>query len=100
MTDDLAEATLRALDAGATGLLHLTNQGETTWYRLASRAVELAGLDPARLAPCTTDEYPLPAPRPAYSVLGSERRSGLGIEPLPNWEESLPLLVDQLRGAG
>ena len=98
VTDDLAKATLQALNGGATGLLHLTNQGPTTWYRLAARAVEIAGLDVSKLAPCTTDEYPLPAPRPAYSVLGSERRSQLGLDPLPNWEESLPALVSELLG--
>lgn len=93
---DLARATLAAMDAGASGLLHLTNQGETTWYRLARRAVELAGRHPERLSPCTTDEYPVPTPRPAYSVLGSERIDELGFEPLPHWEDSLQGVVDGL----
>ncbi|MCP4968375.1 MAG: dTDP-4-dehydrorhamnose reductase [bacterium] len=96
ITDDLAAATLRALDAGATGLLHLANQGATTWYQLARRAIELAGLDASKVAPCTTDEYPLPAPRPSYSVLGSERIDALGVAPLPEWEVSLPAVVEAL----
>jgi len=90
---DLAAATLQAMNQGARGLLHLTNQGETTWYGLARRAVELAGIDPGGLSPCTTADYPLPAPRPTYSVLGSERRAVLGIEPMPHWEDSLPAVV-------
>jgi dTDP-4-dehydrorhamnose reductase len=96
ITDDLAAATLRALDAGVTGLLHLTNQGATTWYRLARRVIELAGLDATKVVPCATEEYPLPAPRPHYSVLGSERMDRLGIEPLPGWEQSLPAVVQAL----
>ncbi|MCP4307369.1 MAG: dTDP-4-dehydrorhamnose reductase [bacterium] len=96
ITDDLAAATLRALDAGATGLLHLTNQGVTTWYQLARRAIELAGLDVSKVSPCATDEYPLPAPRPSYSVLGSERIDALGVAPLPEWEVSLPAVVEVL----
>jgi dTDP-4-dehydrorhamnose reductase len=100
VTTDLAAATLQAVDRGARGLLHLTNQGQTTWFGLARRAVELAGMDPGRLSPCTTADYPLPAPRPAYSVLGSERRAALGIEPLPHWEESLPAVVAGLLGRG
>lgn len=97
ITDDLATATLRALDLGVTGLLHLANQGPTTWYRLARRAVELAGLDVAKIVPCTTEQFPLPAPRPGYSVLGSERLDGLGIGSLPEWEESIPAVVEALQ---
>jgi dTDP-4-dehydrorhamnose reductase len=93
VSDDLANASLQALEIGATGLVHMTNQGPTTWFRLARRAVELAGLDPDKIKPCTTDDYPLPAPRPAYSVLGSERLGSLGVDPLPAWEDSLPGVV-------
>jgi dTDP-4-dehydrorhamnose reductase len=100
ITDDLATATVQALDKGATGLLHLANQGPTTWFRLARQAVELAGLDASKVTACTTADYPLPAPRPAYSVLGSERREAFGIDPLPPWEESLPAVVTELRSAG
>jgi dTDP-4-dehydrorhamnose reductase len=94
---DLAAGALAALDAGATGLLHLTNQGVTTWYRLARAAVEIAGIDPERIRPCTTEEYPTPARRPPYSVLGSERLQDLGIAPLPHWEASLPGVVAGLQ---
>ncbi len=97
---DLAAATLTAIDVGATGLLHLTNQGETTWFEFAREAVGLAGLDPGRIVPIGTEEYPTPALRPAYSVLGSERREPLGIDPLPPWRESLPAVVEGLVGAG
>jgi dTDP-4-dehydrorhamnose reductase len=96
MVNDLAPAALRALDAGASGVLHLTNSGVTTWYGFAREAVALAGIDPDRIEPCTTDEYPTAAHRPAYSVLGSERRGALGIEDLPAWQESLPAVVEEL----
>lgn len=100
ITDDLANATLEAMDKGATGLLHLANRGPTTWFRLARHAVELAGLDVSKIAPCKTADYPLAAPRPAYSVLASERREALGIDSLPQWEESLPAVVTELLSAG
>jgi dTDP-4-dehydrorhamnose reductase len=99
VADDLARATIDALEAGAMGLLHLTNQGETTWFEFAREAVVLAGLDPARITPIETADYPTPARRPAYSVLGSERREQLGIDPLPSWRESLPAVVEGLVAA-
>ncbi len=90
---DLAQATLDAMEHRVSGILHLTNQGPTTWFHLARTAVEMAGLDPDSISPCSTAEYPTPARRPAYSVLGSEVASGMGLTPLPHWEESLPEVV-------
>ena len=97
MVDDLAPAAWAALQAGVSGLLHVTNSGETTWFRFARAAVARAGLDPGRIVPCTTADYPTPARRPAYSVLGSERRGPLGLPDLPPWEESLRAVVNGLR---
>jgi dTDP-4-dehydrorhamnose reductase len=98
IADDLARAALEAMRRGVTGILHLTNEGPTTWYELARAAVSEAGIDPDRVRPCTTAEYPTQAARPSYSVLGSERRDGLGLEPLPHWRASLPGVVAGLGG--
>lgn len=96
VASDLAAATLRAIQAGVTGLLHVTNSGETTWYEVARLACQVAGLDPSRVHPITTEEYPTPATRPCYSVLGSERRAALGIE-LPPWQDAVERMVSSLR---
>ena len=64
IADDLAKATIDALEAGAMGLLHLTNQGETTWFEFAREAVVLAGLDPGRITLIETADYPTPGPPP------------------------------------
>lgn len=95
---DLAAATLHALRAGVTGVLHLANRGETTWFELAQTAVDLGGLDAERIKPCATVDYPTPARRPAYSVLGSERAGEEGVPSLPHWRTSLPAVVASLRG--
>lgn len=96
IADDLAAGTLRAVDSHAAGIVHLTNQGATTWYGLARKAVELAGLDPHLVRPTTSDRFPRPAPRPRWSVLGSERLDDLDIGPLPAWEESLQAVVERI----
>ncbi len=100
MADDLAVATRSAIDSGASGGLHLANTGETAWFDFAREALRLAGLDPERIQPCGTSEFPTQAKRPAYSVLGSERRPVLGIADLPPWQESLPELVESLFNNG
>lgn len=96
IASDLAAGVVHAMNAGVSGLLHLTNTGETTWCRLAATALGLAGLDPDTIEPITTADYPTPALRPAYSVLGSERLEPLGLTPLPPWEESLPGVVSAM----
>ncbi len=94
--DDLVAATLDALEAGATGVLHLANQGTTTWYGLAREIADLAGLDAGRVQPVGTDAFPRPAPRPANSVLDSVRFDELELAPLPDYHESLDQAVAQL----
>ena len=93
---DLAAATAEAVDAGVTGILHLTNTGSTTWFELARAALDLAGHDPGLVEPCATTDYPTPARRPAYSVLGSERAGSAGVTALPRWQDSLRDVVAAL----
>lgn len=71
------------------GAYHGTCGGETTWYGLARATFELTGLDPDRVRPTTSDKFPRPAPRPAYSVLGHDRWAAAGLAPMPHWHEAL-----------
>jgi dTDP-4-dehydrorhamnose reductase len=84
---ELADAALRG--GAPAGVYHGTCSGETTWFGLARAAFELTGLDPERVRPTTSDRFPRPAPRPAYSVLGHERWSLAGLGPMPHWYETL-----------
>ncbi len=89
-TADVAEAVLRLVSADAPfGCWHATSQGETTWFGLARETFALLGLDPERVRPTTTAAFPLPAPRPAYSVLGHGRWTRAGLPLLPEWRDSL-----------
>jgi dTDP-4-dehydrorhamnose reductase len=87
--EDLVTGTLAAIEAGVSGTLHLTNQGETTWYELARAIATQAGFASDRVRPTRSDELGRPARRPANSVLRSERLEQLGIDPLPHWRATL-----------
>jgi dTDP-4-dehydrorhamnose reductase len=89
-TLDLAAAIVRLLDTDApSGIYHGTNSGQASWFEFARAIFAVSGLDPERVLPIDSAAYPVPAPRPAYSVLGHDawRRAGLA-EPR-DWHEAL-----------
>ncbi len=70
----LARAIWRAIEADVTGILHWTDAGSASWYDFAEairRLGQSRGIVPSgvRIEPISTDEYPTPAKRPAFSVL-------------------------------
>lgn len=73
----------------ASGVYHATSSGSGTWCDLAKEVFRLLGADPERVRPTTTEAFPRPAPRPAYSVLGHRRWAEVGIEPIGDWRERL-----------
>ena len=70
------------------GTFHMTCEGEATWYEFAREIFRLAGRD-QRIAPCTTGEFPRPAPRPANSRLDKMMLRLAGLPPMPDWREAL-----------
>ncbi|MEO8557135.1 MAG: dTDP-4-dehydrorhamnose reductase [Actinomycetota bacterium] len=89
-TVDLASAIVRLVEAEAPfGTYHGTSSGEATWFSFAQAIFAAQGLDPARVLPTTTDAFPRPARRPAYSVLGHEAWSRAGLPTLRDWQASL-----------
>jgi dTDP-4-dehydrorhamnose reductase len=71
------------------GVLHATNTGATTWYDFTRAIYEELGADPGRVQRTTTDKFPRPAPRPAYSVLSPQAWNGAGLTPLRPWRDAL-----------
>ncbi len=96
IADDLAAAVLDAVHQGVEGLLHLTNQGTVSRYGLAREVLSIAGHDPDRVRPCTTDEYPTVARRPENGALGSERLEPLSLPRLPSYRPGLERAVGSL----
>lgn len=83
----LASRSLELYLRGAEGTWHLTDAGECTWFGLASEIRDQLGSS-CLINPCTSDAFPRPAKRPAYSTLdisATERLIGL----LPRWERGV-----------
>jgi dTDP-4-dehydrorhamnose reductase len=83
----LARGLLGLARAGARGVMHLTDGGECTWHELACAVRDGLG-HTCDIAPCTTAEFPRPAPRPAYSVLDVSSTEAI-LGPMPGWRVNL-----------
>lgn len=85
------------------GLYNLVAAGETTWFDFAKTVIAAAHsagqplkLKPANICPITTDQYPLPAPRPANSRLATHKlQQTFGLR-LPPWQEGLDHVLQQI----
>jgi dTDP-4-dehydrorhamnose reductase len=104
---DLAQGSLLALQNALqaprfpSGIYHLCNEGETSWYQFAQTIFQFAkekgiSLKVEKVNPILSDEYPTPARRPKNSRLSTElffRTFGVR---LPNWQESLARCMEEL----
>ncbi len=71
------------------GVFHGTNSGQTSWFEFAREVYRLGGLDPERIQPTTSDEFPRPAPRPTWSVLGHDAWGKAGLPEPRDWRDAL-----------
>ena len=97
-------------NSAPTGIYHATSSGQTTWFGFAEEVFALyhnqgqsQEEDSERLRltprPITTADFPTPAKRPAYSVLGHDAWHAAGISPISDWKDALhrafPALLEQ-----
>src|ERR1700732_2297126 len=95
-TVDLARAIIRLCCKSASGIVHVTNAGECSWFVFASAIVQQAGLR-TTVRPVSSQQMPRPAPRPAYSALSPESLRRLRIE-MPTWGDALQRYLRQRNG--
>jgi dTDP-4-dehydrorhamnose reductase len=93
-TVDLAQFLINLISTEKYGIYHASNSGACTWYEFTSAIFEEAreqlGLTiTAELQPCTTAEFPRPAPRPANSTMDHLAIRLNQFEDLPHWREGL-----------
>jgi dTDP-4-dehydrorhamnose reductase len=98
---DLAQTILTVLSkvyeapASYGGVYHYSNEGVTSWYDFAVSIKELTAATTSIL-PVTTDKYPTPAKRPAYSVFNKQKiKDTFGLQ-IPYWRNSLQVCLQNL----
>ncbi|ACX68010.1 dTDP-4-dehydrorhamnose reductase [Paenibacillus sp. Y412MC10] len=101
-TIDLASFLLELADTEKYGVYHASNQGECTWYEFTQAIFQEArkelGLPiKAELSPCTTDQFPRAAPRPANSVLEHMSIRTNGFADLPHWQDALKRFIAKMK---
>jgi dTDP-4-dehydrorhamnose reductase len=90
---DLARAIVRLCRKDASGIVHVTNAGDCTWFEFARDIIGGAGLATV-VRPVSSQQMARPAPRPSYSVLSATRLRALGIE-MPSWRDSLRRYLEE-----
>ncbi len=95
---DLAKAIKEIIDKKSEkyGIYHVTNKGEVSWYEFAKKIFEIKKIE-IKVNPCTSEEFPRPAPRPHYSVLNNQKWINAGFTPLRNYEEALKEYLEILK---
>ena len=98
VVSDLVASIIELVTGGHSGIFHVSNAGETSWFDVARFIFEAVGEDPDRITPVRSSELiGYKAPRPGYSVLDNFALRGSGLKSMPSWRESLPKLVSKLR---
>ena len=95
-TGHLAPALVEVAERRAGGLHHIAGGEHCSWHELAVETFSRAGVD-MRVAVTTTEAFPRPARRPAWSVLGTERPDAIRLAP---WRAGLAAYLEQVGRVG
>jgi len=95
-TLDVADAIIRLVHENARGLFHVCDGGACSRIEFATAALAEAGLK-ADIRPIGTQDLNLPAPRPAYSVLSTDKVAHVLQRPMPGWKNSLKKFIKRMK---
>lgn len=87
-TVDLTKAIFKLLASNAYGTYHATCQGQCSWYDFAVEIFKQAN-QKVTVIPVSSEEFPRPAKRPAYSVLDNYMLKMTVGDPMRKWQEAL-----------
>jgi len=100
-TADITRALCSLIEADASGVFNFTNEGVASWYDFASEIIVNAReldlpVKVKKISPIPSVDFPLPATRPAYSVLSKVKIRQALDYPIPHWRESLTAMMQEL----
>ncbi|HEX2958520.1 MAG TPA: dTDP-4-dehydrorhamnose reductase [Chitinispirillaceae bacterium] len=84
-TVEVCRQIIAMLNKDESGIFHCTCEGICSWYDFTCEIVKAYKLG-VPVLPCSTDEYPRPAPRPAYSVLENQHLKALNLNIMKDWK--------------
>ena len=92
---DLSKFVLHLVQNGSAqyGIYHYSNEGVASWYDFARAIFQKSGIK-INLSPIRSNEYPLPAKRPTYSVLDKAKLKRNFDITIPHWEDSLEIALN------
>lgn len=95
---DLARTILEIIGSGkwVPGIFHFSNEGVFSWYDFAIEIKKIVHSS-CLVKPLSTDQFPTPAKRPAYSVMDKEKIQRVYGIHLHHWKESLRICLDKLQ---
>ncbi|GHV77331.1 NAD(P)-dependent oxidoreductase [Spirochaetia bacterium] len=85
---DLAKHLLKLAETEEFGIYHCTNNGECSWYEFAAEFLKRSGLK-YTIEPCTTEEFPRAAKRPAYSSLDNMMLRLTTGDEMRSWQDAI-----------
>jgi dTDP-4-dehydrorhamnose reductase len=95
-TIDLSNFLIELVQTEKYGIYHASNSGTCSWYEFAKAIFEESSIL-MNVTPCSTDEFPRPAPRPSYSVMDHLSIRTNGFNDLRHWREGLVDFLEELK---
>jgi len=78
-----------------TAIFHYSNEGKSSWYEFAKEVISISGIN-CHLNPINTEDYPLPAKRPKYSILSKKKISQEYALNIHHWKDALKACLKNL----
>jgi dTDP-4-dehydrorhamnose reductase len=95
-TVDISRRCLELIDTGRYGTYHAANEGYCSRFEMAQAIVEFAGIQSCKVSPCSSTEFPLPAPRPRMEAIEGMHAKLIGLAPQPHWRDALKGYIESV----
>lgn len=97
-TVDLCHIILELISSEKYGIYHASNTGSCSWYEFAKAIFDESGYT-TEVEPCSTEEFPRPAPRPRHSVMDHQSIRANSFTDLRPWQEALSEFIESIKGS-